>query len=136
MPANVTSKSLRTATELTLIADVKPGFVPITETMPYVTRLGLLLRTLFELRLDAREDAEALVEAGAAVRTQARAVRLVHGGLEDQREVVPRRHELERARCIQGRGLRLDDVEAGDQDQRRPAPNGDLADSDHHAGVG
>jgi Dyp-type peroxidase family len=50
MPQPVTSKSLRTAAELTLIADIKPGFVQMTELMSYVTRLGLLLRTLFELR--------------------------------------------------------------------------------------
>jgi deferrochelatase/peroxidase EfeB len=50
MPQIVTSKSLRTAAELTLVADIKPGFVQTTELMSYVTRLGFLLRTLFELR--------------------------------------------------------------------------------------
>jgi Dyp-type peroxidase family len=50
MPQPVTSKSLRTAAELTLVADIKPGFVPTTELTSYVTRLGMLLRTLFELR--------------------------------------------------------------------------------------
>jgi hypothetical protein len=50
MPEPVTSKSLRTAAELTLVADIKPGFVQTTDLMSYVTRLGFLLRTLFELR--------------------------------------------------------------------------------------
>jgi Dyp-type peroxidase family len=50
MPQTVTSKSLRTATELTLVADIKPGFVQTTELMSFVTRLGFLLKTLFELR--------------------------------------------------------------------------------------
>jgi Dyp-type peroxidase family len=50
MPQPVTSKSLRTTAELTLIADIKPGFVPMPDLMSYVTRLGMLLKTLFELR--------------------------------------------------------------------------------------
>ena len=87
------------------------------------------------LGLHARQDAEPLVEARAPVGAQARAVRLVHGRLEDEREVVARGQELERARGGQRRGLGLDHVEAGDEDERRPAPQGDVADLEHHAGA-
>jgi len=50
MPGSATSRNLRTATELTLVADIKPGFVQTTDLMSYVSRLGLLLNVLFELR--------------------------------------------------------------------------------------
>ncbi len=53
----ITSKHLRTSTELTLVAPIQRGFVP-TEThdlMSYGTRLGALLKTFFELRRAATE---------------------------------------------------------------------------------
>lgn len=50
MGNDVSSKHLRTATELTLIADLRPGFVETAEVMSFPTRLGALLKTFFELR--------------------------------------------------------------------------------------
>ena len=44
------SQHLRTAVELTLVANIRRGFVASLETMSYATRLGLLLNLLFELR--------------------------------------------------------------------------------------
>jgi Dyp-type peroxidase family len=50
MGNDVSSKHLRTATELTLIADLRPGFVETADVMSFPTRLGALLKTFFELR--------------------------------------------------------------------------------------
>ncbi len=55
MPPEATSKHLRNATELTLVADVKPGLVEVRETRSYATRLGILLGTLQAIRQKAVE---------------------------------------------------------------------------------
>ncbi len=47
---NVASKSLKASTELTLIADIKPGFVTLPDPMSYATRLKKLLSALFDSR--------------------------------------------------------------------------------------
>jgi Dyp-type peroxidase family len=53
------SKHLRTATELTLVAPIKAKFArtPSHDTFAYATRLGALLGTLFELRRASIEQA-------------------------------------------------------------------------------
>jgi Dyp-type peroxidase family len=50
MGNDVSSKHLRTATELTLIADLRSGFVETADVLSFPTRLGALLKTFFELR--------------------------------------------------------------------------------------
>jgi Dyp-type peroxidase family len=50
MGNDVSSKHLRTATELTLIADLRSGFVETADVISFPTRLGALLKTFFELR--------------------------------------------------------------------------------------
>lgn len=50
MGNDVSSKHLRTATELTLIADLRPGFIETADVYSFPTRLGLLLKAFFELR--------------------------------------------------------------------------------------
>jgi deferrochelatase/peroxidase EfeB len=52
---DVTSKHLRTSTELTLIAPIKQGFIEHVDTMTYASRLRLLLNVLHELRKGADE---------------------------------------------------------------------------------
>jgi Dyp-type peroxidase family len=59
-----TSRSLKQATELTLMAPIKSGFVAVPDVMSYATRLHIVLRTLFELRRIAVERDE-LESAGA-----------------------------------------------------------------------
>ena len=48
----VTSKHLRTTTELTLVAPIKAKFArtDANDSVAYASRLGLLLKTFFELR--------------------------------------------------------------------------------------
>jgi Dyp-type peroxidase family len=50
MATEVTSKHLKTSVELTLLADIKPGFPDSIELVSYATRLGILLKMFFELR--------------------------------------------------------------------------------------
>ena len=51
------SQQVRTASELTLIADIKPGFVAgMVEPLTYASRLRALLTTLFRLRKAAEEQ--------------------------------------------------------------------------------
>ena len=45
-----TSRHLKGATELTLVADIKPGLVDVRETLSYATRLRVLLQVLYTLR--------------------------------------------------------------------------------------
>src|SRR5262245_30939190 len=56
--AVITSKHLKTATELTLVADIRPEFVwtKNNELVSYATRLGFMLKTFFELRRAATEQ--------------------------------------------------------------------------------
>src|SRR6476620_11504663 len=56
MQREVTSKQIRSSSELTLIAPIKPGFVVgLDEPMTYATRLRLLLAALFDMRKVAEE---------------------------------------------------------------------------------
>jgi deferrochelatase/peroxidase EfeB len=50
MATSVTSKHLMGTSELTLIAEIRPGLIPIAEPMTYATRLRQVLRVLFEIR--------------------------------------------------------------------------------------
>ncbi|MEN9579328.1 MAG: hypothetical protein RJA70_2337 [Pseudomonadota bacterium] len=59
MMTEATSKHLKTASELTLVADILPGLVGSTDVVSYAGRLGRLMATLFELRRNQ-------VEAGSA----------------------------------------------------------------------
>ena len=47
---DATSKHLRSTTELTLVAKIKPGFVEIDQPLTYSSRLKILLRGLFDSR--------------------------------------------------------------------------------------
>lgn len=60
MPIEARSLNMRTASELTLMAKIKPGFVKgMVEPMTYATRLRSLLLTLFRLRKAAEEQTSA-----------------------------------------------------------------------------
>lgn len=85
MPQIVTSKSLRSAAELTLVADIKPGFVQTTDLMSYVTRLGLLLRTLFELR---KRSVEQQSSAYAGPLEKLRSLHFVRWSILDGRKLL------------------------------------------------
>lgn len=50
MAQQISSKTLLGATEITLVADILPGFVPIAEVTTYSARLRTVLRTLFNIR--------------------------------------------------------------------------------------
>src|SRR5579885_2745143 len=50
-----TSKHVGTATELTVLMDIKPGFLPTFETRSYATRLHALFKVLQQLRTLSRE---------------------------------------------------------------------------------
>lgn len=72
MPPEATSKHLRSATELTLVAKVLPGLVPVRETRSYATRIGILLRVLYTIRQKAIEASRLGVpHAGPLERLQA-----------------------------------------------------------------
>ena len=60
-----TSKHLKTATELTLVAGIRPEFVWTRngDLVSHATRLGLMLQTFFELRRAATEQSS-LVSTG------------------------------------------------------------------------
>jgi Dyp-type peroxidase family len=45
---DVTSRHLRNANDLLVLAPIKQGFVPVSETMSYATRLRILLRSFYE----------------------------------------------------------------------------------------
>jgi deferrochelatase/peroxidase EfeB len=55
MKPDVTSRHLRTSTELTVIAPIKQGFIEYVDTVTYASRLRMLLSVLFELRKGADE---------------------------------------------------------------------------------
>jgi deferrochelatase/peroxidase EfeB len=59
MAPNISSKSLKASTELTVIANIKQGLVQIPDPMSYTTRLERLLDVLFQQRKKS-------VETGAA----------------------------------------------------------------------
>src|SRR5688572_12130022 len=57
MGSEVTSKHLQGVTDLTLVADVRPGLIPALDSITYETRLALVMRTLTGLRSSSREFA-------------------------------------------------------------------------------
>ncbi len=59
-----TSKHLAGTTELTVIADIKPGLINVREPTSYATRLRILLRTLNAIRKKGAEKAEDSVFVG------------------------------------------------------------------------
>jgi Dyp-type peroxidase family len=64
----VTSKNLRGVTELTLIADIKPGLVNVAEPIAYSGRLKALLGTLSKLRQASTEQSSTVPLVGALER--------------------------------------------------------------------
>jgi Dyp-type peroxidase family len=81
MPIQVTSRSLRGATELTMIAPIKAGFVPTAETITYGTRLRRLLETFFVSRKLTVETDLNHVPAGGLEKL--RTLRFVHWTIFD-----------------------------------------------------
>src|SRR4051794_15610176 len=82
MPTEATtSLHLRGATELTLIAPIKPGFVPFSQTLTYATRLKHTLDTLFGLRKLGTERETGGTTAGAL--ENLRMLRFVHWSIID-----------------------------------------------------
>ncbi|HEX6691709.1 MAG TPA: hypothetical protein VF110_11240 [Burkholderiales bacterium] len=57
MGSEVTSKHLQGVTDLTLVADIKPGLAPSLDACTYETRLALVMRTFTGLRSSSREYA-------------------------------------------------------------------------------
>lgn len=55
MEAEISTKHLRGTSDLTLLADIKPGLISSLDTRTYLTRLRVVLRTLHMLRVTARE---------------------------------------------------------------------------------
>lgn len=81
MPTVVTSKHLQGTTELTLIADIKPGLVPIPEPMSYAYRLRRVLEFLFQARQNAVERSGQVGSAGPLERL--RMLHFVHWAIHD-----------------------------------------------------
>lgn len=82
MPTVVTSKHLQGATELTLIADIKAGFVPIPDPTSYASRLRTTLEFLFQSRQRAVERDGLVGNAGPLERL--RSLHFVHWSIHDQ----------------------------------------------------
>src|SRR5690606_35159547 len=72
-----------------------------------------------DLALDPREHAQALVEPRPAVGLEARAVGLVEGGLEHERQLVALGEVARSARHLEALRLRLDDGDPCDERERR-----------------
>ena len=81
MPTVVTSKHLQGTTELTLIADIKPGLVPVPEPMSYAFRLRRVLEFLFQARQNAVERFGQVGNAGPLERL--RMLHFVHWAIHD-----------------------------------------------------
>lgn len=64
MRDDISSKSLGTSTELLVIADMKPDFVAIRDSITYATRLRILLRTLNAIRKVGLEEKENTIYIG------------------------------------------------------------------------
>src|SRR5512147_1415023 len=82
MPTVVTSKHLQGATELTLIAPIKPGFVAIPDPTSYASRLRTTLEFLFASRQRAVERDGLVGSAGPLERL--RSLHFVHWSIHDQ----------------------------------------------------
>lgn len=70
MRDDISSKSLGTSTELLVIADMKPDFVSIRDSITYATRLRILLRSLNAIRKIGLEEKENTVYIGPIDRLQ------------------------------------------------------------------
>jgi hypothetical protein len=81
MPTLVTSKHLQGTTELTLIAEIKPGLVPVAEPMSYAFRLRRVLEFLFLARQSAVERYGQVGSAGPLERL--RMLHFVHWAIHD-----------------------------------------------------
>ncbi len=81
-----TSKNLLGATELTVVADIKPGLVPIAEPTTYATRLRLLLELLFVLRKKAIEFQNHFAEGGPL--EGLRSLHRVHWSILEERKLI------------------------------------------------
>ncbi|HET9930627.1 MAG TPA: hypothetical protein VFQ35_08065, partial [Polyangiaceae bacterium] len=81
MPTVVTSKHLQGTTELTLIAEIKPGLVPVPEPMSYAFRLRRVLDFLFQARQAAVERFGQVGNAGPLERL--RMLHFVHWSIHD-----------------------------------------------------
>ncbi|MFZ5891849.1 MAG: hypothetical protein ACOY0T_12405 [Myxococcota bacterium] len=81
MPTVVTSKHLQGTTELTLIADIKPGLVPVPDPMSYAFRLRRVLEFLFLARKSAVERYGQVGSAGPLERL--RMLHFVHWSIHD-----------------------------------------------------
>lgn len=82
MPTVVTSKHLQGATELTLIAPIKPGFVAIPDAISYASRLRTTFEFLFVSRQRALERDGLVGIAGPLERL--RSLHFVHWSIHDQ----------------------------------------------------
>ena len=82
MPTVVTSKHLQGASELTLIADIRPGFVSIPDPTSYASRLRTTLDFLFQARQRAVERDGLVGVAGPLERL--RSLHFVHWSIHDQ----------------------------------------------------
>jgi len=72
MSNQVRSKQIHGATDLTLVADIKPGLAPIPDSMSYATRLARVLNAFFEQRryeLETRGIQYGLVEQLRIIRS-------------------------------------------------------------------
>ena len=70
MRDDISSKSLGTASELLVIADMKSEFVPIRDSITYATRLRILLRTLNAIRKVGLEEKKDSIYVGPIDRLQ------------------------------------------------------------------
>src|ERR1043165_73775 len=60
MPLEARNQNIRSASELTLVANIKQGFVEgMVEPLTYASRLRMLLVTIFRLRKSAEEQSSA-----------------------------------------------------------------------------
>jgi deferrochelatase/peroxidase EfeB len=81
MATSVTSKHLMGTSELTLIAEIRPGLIPIAEPMTYATRLRQVLRVLFEIRkLGVERDG---LVGGAGPLESLRTLHHIHWSIHD-----------------------------------------------------
>ncbi len=81
MATSVTSKHLMGTSELTLIAELRPGLIPIAEPMTYATRLRQVLRVLFEIRkLGVERDG---LVGGAGPLESLRTLHHIHWSIHD-----------------------------------------------------
>jgi Dyp-type peroxidase family len=71
MSRMTSSKHLEGISDLTLVAEIRQGFIPTFENVTYETRLRLVMRALFKMRATAREYATLKPFVDTAERIQA-----------------------------------------------------------------